>query len=144
MGLNNNKNCKNIIKYVKYKISIISLIIFLLFICIIIIINFLLNCKINLLLGLILGYLFSFIGFVVILFSEWLLNINLNKFFFILFYLVRLIIYSIPILIYKKYSIYLNIYTIIIGLNIFSWSPLFIHIKCPIIKNRKKIPKKWI
>ncbi|WP_425380669.1 MG406 family protein [Spiroplasma endosymbiont of Stenodema calcarata] len=88
--------------------------------------------------GLVLGYLFSLIGFLIICFSGWLLSISLNKYFFILLYLVRLVIYAIPIVIYAKNTSFFSIYTVIVGLSLCPLSALFVNIKFPYHKHRKE------
>ncbi|AKM53711.1 hypothetical protein SERIO_v1c01140 [Spiroplasma eriocheiris] len=127
---------KNKFKGVEYKMSMISVIALFGILIIVTILYLTLKWSWTLYSGLMLGYLFSLIGFLIILFSGWLLSISLNKYFFVLMYLVRLMIYAIPIIIYAYWDEYFNIFTIIIGLSIFSFSALFLNIKLPKRKKR--------
>ncbi|WP_408988053.1 MG406 family protein [Spiroplasma poulsonii] len=118
--------------------SIISLIMFLGIFAILTIIYLTLKQDWTLYSGLVLGYLFSLIGFLIICFSGWLLSISLNKYFFILLYLVRLVIYAIPIVIYAKNTSFFSIYTVIVGISLCPLSSLFVNIKFSSHKHRKE------
>ncbi|WP_419335376.1 MG406 family protein [Spiroplasma endosymbiont of Sarcophaga variegata] len=118
--------------------SIINLIMFLGIFAILTIIYLTLKQDWTLYSGLVLGYLFSLIGFLIICFSGWLLSISLNKYFFILLYLVRLVIYSIPIVIYAKNTSFFSIYTVIVGISLCPLSSLFVNIKFSSHKHRKE------
>ncbi|WP_416375138.1 MG406 family protein [Spiroplasma poulsonii] len=118
--------------------SIISLIMFLGIFAILTIIYLTLKQDWTLYSGLVLGYLFSLIGFLIICFSGWLLSISLNKYFFILLYLVRLVIYAIPIVIYANNTSFFSIYTVIVGISLCPLSSLFVNIKFSSHKHRKE------
>ncbi|WP_374941391.1 MG406 family protein [Spiroplasma citri] len=134
----NKLNWKNHFKGVEYKLSIISLIIFLGILIVLTMIYLTLKRDWTLYTGLFLGYLFSLIGFLIICFSGWLLSISLNKYFFILLYLVRLVIYAIPIVIYAENTSFFSIYTIIVGISLYPFSSLFANVKFPIHQRRKE------
>ncbi len=131
-------NWKTLFKGVKCKLSIISLIMFLGILIVLTMIYLTLKRDWTLYSGLFLGYLFSLIGFLIICFSGWLLSINLNKYFFILLYLVRLVIYAIPIVIYAENTSFFSIYTMIVGISLWPFSSLFANVKFPIHKHRKE------
>ncbi len=131
-------NWKKPFKGVQCKLSIISLIMFLEILVVLTIIYLTLKRDWTLYSGLVLGYLFSLIGFLIICFSGWLLSISLNKYFFILLYLVRLVIYAIPIVIYAENTSFFSIYTIIVGISLCPLSSLFANVKFPIRKHRKE------
>ncbi|KAF0850126.1 MAG: MG406 family protein [Spiroplasma poulsonii] len=134
----NKLHWKKHFKGVEYKMSIISLIMFLGIFAILTIIYLTLKQDWTLYSGLVLGYLFSLIGFLIICFSGWLLSISLNKYFFILLYLVRLVIYAIPIVIYAKNTSFFSIYTVIVGISLCPLSSLFVNIKFSSHKHRKE------
>ncbi|WP_400248662.1 MG406 family protein [Spiroplasma sp. ald] len=134
----NKLNWKNHFKGIKYKMSIISLIIFLGILIVLTMIYLTLKRDWTLYTGLVLGCLFSLIGFLIICFSGWLLSISLNKYFFILLYLVRLVIYAIPIVIYAENTSFFSIYTIIVGISLCTFSSLFANVKFPIHQRRKE------
>ncbi|WP_144060300.1 MG406 family protein [Spiroplasma syrphidicola] len=90
----------------------------------------------NIYTGLGLGYLFSLIGFLIIIWSWWLLSISLNKFLFVLLYFFRIFIYLIPIVIFVKAPNSFSIITLAIGLVIYPLSALLVNIKLP-LKHRK-------
>ncbi|WP_374696625.1 MG406 family protein [Spiroplasma endosymbiont of Polydrusus formosus] len=131
-------NWKTPFKGVECKLSIISLIMFLGILIVLTMIYLTLKRDWTLYSGLFFGYLFSLIGFLIICFSGWLLSISLNKYFFILLYLVRLVIYAIPIVIYAENTSFFSIYTIIIGISLCPFSSLFANVKFPIHKHRKE------
>lgn len=124
----NKLNLKFFFKRIEYKLFITSLIFFLIIKILLTILYLILKLNVTLYIGLFLGYLFSLIGFLIICFSWWLLSISLNKYFFILLYIIRLIIYSIPLIICFKNDILFNI-LIIIGISLCPLSSLFLNIK---------------
>lgn len=125
----NKLNWKNHFKGVECRMSIISLIMFLGMLIVLTIIYLTLKQDWTLYSGIVLGYFFSLIGFLIICFSGWLLSISLNKYFFVLLYLIRLIIYAILIIIYANNTSFFNIYTIIVGISLCQFSSLFTNVK---------------
>ncbi len=78
--------------------------------------------------GLALGFLFSSIGYLFLILSGKLLFFSKNKFWYILMFFFRLVIYSIPIIIFSYHQNLFCLYTIIVGICLYPLTTFFINI----------------
>lgn len=105
-------------KSIEYKVVNISFLFFLISSILLLVIKFIVGTDLSFLFGFLLGYSFAIFGF-------WLLIISINwtikyksAFLYMILFLFRMLIYGIPILIYRFFFYDFNIFLIVFGFSI--------------------------